>query len=134
MAGNLLTEVSARPPSAAGHGWTPGRVIALVAGSLLALVSLAFIAGGGALTWADAEQLHSGYLTSATTTYSTSGYALASGRIDLHGSWGWMGRLVGDVRIRISSSDPSRPPSGPTRECPPRPCRGWPVSCWRPAS
>jgi hypothetical protein len=98
-----------RPPSAAGDGWTPGRVIALVAGSLLTLVSLAFIAGGGALTWADTEQLQSGYLTSATTTYSTSGYALASGRIDLHGSWGWMGRLVGDVRIRVSSSDPSRP-------------------------
>ena len=112
MASNPLTEASPRTPrpsAAAGDGWTPGRVIALVAGSLLALFSLTFIAGGGALTWADAEQLHSGYLTSTPATYSTSGYALASGRIDLHGSWGWLCRLVGDVRIRVSSSAPSRP-------------------------
>ncbi len=98
-----------RPPSAAGDGWTPGRVIALVAGSLLALVSLAFIAGGGALTWADAEQLHSGYLTTGTSSYSTSGYALASDPIDLHGAWGWLSRLTGQVRIRVTSADPSRP-------------------------
>jgi hypothetical protein len=112
MAGNLLTEVSPRtprPPSAAGDGWTPGRVIALMAGSLLALVSLAFIAGGGALTWADAEQLHSGYLTTGTSSYSTSGYALASDPIDLHGARGWLSRLAGQARIRVTSADPSRP-------------------------
>src|SRR5260370_37991551 len=99
-----------RDPSAAGDGWTPGRVVALVAGSLLALVSLAFIAGGGALTWADAEQLHSGYLTTGTSSYSTSGYALARNPIDLHRrgacSAGW------PARARSREPPPDPPPRG----------------------
>lgn len=107
MTGNLLTEPS--PPAPALSGWTAGRVVALVAGSVLLLVSLALLAGGGALTWADTEQLHSGYLTSGTTAYTTNGYALASDRIDLHVGWGWLGRLVGKVRIRVTPADPSRP-------------------------
>ena len=106
MAPNLLTEA---PPGPAGSNWTAGRVIALVAGSVLLLVSLGLLAGGGTLFWADQEQLRSGYLTTSTATYSTGGYALASDPIDLHGSWGWLSGLVGQVRIRISSADPSRP-------------------------
>jgi hypothetical protein len=35
------------------------------------MVSLAFIAGGATLVWADAEQVHSGYVTTSTATYST---------------------------------------------------------------
>ena len=34
-------------------GWTTGRIIALAAGSVLLLFSLALIAGGGTLVWAD---------------------------------------------------------------------------------
>jgi hypothetical protein len=101
MAGNL--------PARASSGWTAGRVIALAAGSVLALISLALIFGGGTLAWADTEQLRSGYLTTTTTTYSTSGYALASDPIKLHGGWGLLSLFVDRVRIRISSSDPSRP-------------------------
>ena len=103
MAGNMP-----RPPAAAG-GWTTGRICALAAGSVLLLISLALIGGGGILTWADQEQLHSGYLTTGTTTYSTGGYALASDPVDLRGAWGWLGRLVGKVRIRVTSAEPSRP-------------------------
>ena len=36
-----------------GTGWTAGRIIALAAGSVLLLISLALIAGGGTLVWAD---------------------------------------------------------------------------------
>jgi hypothetical protein len=86
-------------------GWTTGRIIALAAGSVLLLFSLALIAGGGTLVWADQEQVHSGYMTTSTATYSTRGYALASDSIDLHG----LGLFVDKVRIRITSSDPSRP-------------------------
>lgn len=107
MTGNLLTEP--RPPTPALSGWTAGRVVALVAGSVLLLVSLALLAAGGALTWADTVQLHSGYLTSGTTAYATNGYALASDRIDLNVGWGLLDRLVGKVRIRIWPADPSRP-------------------------
>jgi hypothetical protein len=37
----------------APSGWTMGRIIALAAGPVLLLISLALIAGGGALVWAD---------------------------------------------------------------------------------
>jgi len=96
-------------PASAGSGWTTGRIVALATGSVLLLISLAFIAGGGTLAWADQEQLRSGYLTTTTTTYSTSGYALVSDPIKPYGAWGWLSLFVDRARIRISSSDPSRP-------------------------
>jgi hypothetical protein len=96
-------------PTSAGSGWTTGRIIALATGSVLLLISLALIAGGGTLAWADQEQFRSGYLTTTTTTYSTSGYALASDPIKPHGAWSWLSLFVDRVRIRISSSDQSRP-------------------------
>ena len=92
-------------PEQAGSGWTTGRIIALAAGSVLLLISLALIAGGATLVWADTEQVHSGYVTTTTATYSTRGYALASDSITLHSR----GLFVDEVRIRITSSDPSRP-------------------------
>lgn len=92
-------------PAPAGSGWTTGRIIALAAGSVLLLISLALIAGSGILIWADNEQVHSGYLTTSTATHATRGYALASDPVNLHG----LGLFVDEVRIRITSSDPSRP-------------------------
>ena len=92
-------------PEQAGSGWTTGRIIALAAGSVLLLISLALIAGGATLVWADTEQVHSGYVTTTTATYSTRGYALTSDSITLHSR----GLFVDEVRIRITSSDPSRP-------------------------
>ncbi|MGH3176376.1 MAG: hypothetical protein ACRDPF_21255 [Streptosporangiaceae bacterium] len=92
-------------PTSAGSGWTTGRIIALAAGSVLLLISLALIAASGTLMWADNEQVHSGYVTTSTATYATRGYALASDSINLHG----LGLFVDEVRIRIISSDRSRP-------------------------
>jgi hypothetical protein len=103
------TEIPPSPPRAtAGYGWTAGRVIALVTGSVLLLISLALLAGGGTLAWADEEQHHSGYVTTSTAAYSTRGYALASDAISLHGGWSWLGLFVDKVRIRVSSGS-SRP-------------------------
>ena len=92
-------------PASAASGWTTSRIIALAAGSVLLLISLALFAGGGILFWADAEQVHAGYVTTSTATYSTRGYALASDSLSLHG----LGLFVDRVRIRISSPDASRP-------------------------
>lgn len=86
-------------------GWTTGRIIALAAGSVLLLISLALFAAGGILVWADTEQVHAGYVSVSTATYSTSGYALASDSITLHS----VGMFVDQVRIRIRASGPSRP-------------------------
>ena len=92
-------------PASTGSGWTTGRIIALAAGSVLLLVSLVLIVGGATLMWADTEQVHSGYVTTTTATYSTRGYALASDAITRHSR----GLFVDEIRIRITSSDPSRP-------------------------
>jgi hypothetical protein len=92
-------------PAPAGSSWTAGRILALAAGSVLLLVSLALIAGSGTLIWADNEQVHSGYVTTSTATYATRGYALASDSINLHG----LGLFVDRARVRITSSAPSRP-------------------------
>ena len=88
-------------------GWTVGRVIALVAGSVLALASVVLLGGSGAVAWADHEQ-QGGYLSTGTATYSTRGYALASDPVRLHGGWSWLGWLVGDVRIRVTATSPAR--------------------------
>jgi hypothetical protein len=92
----------------ARNGWTAGRVAALVAGSILILLSVVLLAGAGVLTWADHEQQH-GYLTTGTATYSTSGYALASDPVNLHGSWGWLGPFAGEVRIQVTAASPGTP-------------------------
>ena len=92
----------------AGSGWTAGRIIALAAGSVLLVISLALIASGGTLAWADTGQLRSGYLTTSTATYSTSGYALTSDPVKLHGAWGLLSLLVDRVRIRIWNSPTTR--------------------------
>ena len=114
MAADVSHGVSAGVPSAApeaappGQGWTAGRVVSLVAGSILTLVCVVMLAGAGILTWADQEQ-HGGYLATGTATYSTGGYALASDPVNLHGGWGWLGQFAGDVRIRVTAANPGAP-------------------------
>jgi len=98
---------SGPPPGPAG-GWTAGRVVALIIGSALALISLGFLGGGGTLLWAGQALRHDGYVTTGTSTYSASGYALASDRLSMH--WGLLlTGLVGDVRVRITPVSPDRP-------------------------
>lgn len=41
-----------QPPAQQAAGWTAGRVIAVVAGSVLALLSLGLLGGGGTSLWA----------------------------------------------------------------------------------
>jgi hypothetical protein len=89
-------------------GWTVGRVISVVIGSLLALISLGLLGGGGTLMWADQALRQDGYVTTGTATYSTTGYALASGRMDL--GWGWLlTGVVGDVRLRVTAAGAGSP-------------------------
>lgn len=107
-----------RAPSPAGKGWTAGRILALVAGSILILACIALLGGAGVVTWADQQQ-QGGYLTTGTATYSTGGYALASDPLHMHGLWGWLGRFAGDVRIRVIATRPGTPvfvAIGPTRD------------------
>jgi hypothetical protein len=88
-------------------GWTAGRIVALVGGSIMILLSVVLLGGAGVLMWADQEQ--GGYLTTGTATYSTGGYALASDPVRVHGLWGWLGRFTGEVRIRVTAASPGTP-------------------------
>ena len=88
----------------ARSGWTAGRVIALIVGALMVLVSLAFLTGGGIALWADKTQRDDeGFVTSSRQGLATSTYALTVEGIDLRGSeprWVFPGRILGDVRVR----------------------------------
>jgi hypothetical protein len=89
--------------------WGPGRVIALIAASLLALVSLGLLAAGGTGIVLDQTQRDSsGYLMTSTKPYSTSTYALVSGsyRGGTSGDWFVNRDLIGTVNVRASSTRP----------------------------
>ncbi len=91
------------------RGWTGGRITALVAGSLLALISLGLLAGGGVATWADNTQRDgAGYLTTATHSFATGSYALTSAKIDLGRSADLFtpSDFLGRVRLRVTPADP----------------------------
>ncbi len=103
-----MTTGSPRDVTADAGGWTAGRIAALVAGVMLALLSLGSLATGGVLMWADQALRSDGYLTTATTTYSTSGYALVSEPAEL--GWGWLVTgLIGEVRVRVTPVGSGQP-------------------------
>jgi hypothetical protein len=105
--------VPPRPEVSPGRsGWTGGRITALVIGSLLGLVSLGLLGGGGLVLWADRTQRDAaGYLTTGVHELSTSGSALTSDRIDLGSpetGWWTPPRLLETARIRVTSIEPGR--------------------------
>jgi hypothetical protein len=98
------------PPQPVGRvGWTGGRIACLVVGSLLFLVSLGLLAGGGTATWADNTQRDAaGYLTTGTHSFTTGSYALTSDGIRL-GSGGGVfapADVLGTVRVRVTPASP----------------------------
>lgn len=96
------------PDSGAAGGWTAGRVMTLVLGLVMGLVSLGLLGGGGTLMWAGQALRQDGYVTTGSAAYSTPGHALASERVAL--SWGLLlTGLVGDVRLRVTAASAGRP-------------------------
>jgi hypothetical protein len=98
------THPRATAPSETGKtGWTAGRVVAVVLGSLAALLGVALVLGGVALILAYASGRDSdGYYTTGTERLATGTYALTAENIDL-GSWGADAvpkDVLGHVRIR----------------------------------
>ena len=101
------------PP--AGHGpgpegpprasvWTTGRIVSVVIGAVLALCSLGLLGVGGVAVWADTAQRSGGYVALGTASYATAGRALASDTIRVHGGWGWLRPLIGQIRIRATAT------------------------------
>jgi hypothetical protein len=93
--------------------WTAGRVVALVAGALLALTAIGLFTGGGLALWADRTQRDAaGYLTTDTQRFATGTYALATEDIDLRvdgPDWLYPTSTLDTVRIRVTGADPATP-------------------------
>ena len=101
--------VSPGPPPPTGRartGWTAGRIVSVVIGSILALVSFGMLAIGVLALVADQTQRDNGYLTSSQAQFTTAGVAITSDNIELYD----VGTdLLGKILIRATSSDSGRP-------------------------
>jgi hypothetical protein len=113
--------LGARPPAAGKTGWTAGRVVAMVLGSIAALLGVALVLGGLALILGYAFGRDSdGYYSTGTERLATRTYALTVEDIDL-GSRA-IDAIPKDVlgRVRIRAKRPGGRPVfvgiGPQRE------------------
>jgi hypothetical protein len=91
---------------------TAGRIALLVVGTVLGLVSLGLLAGGGALVWAYTTQRDDdGYYSTRSERLQSDGYAIRSDDLDI-GTEGpdWLfeeGRL-GTIRLEGDSANPAK--------------------------
>lgn len=106
-------ELASAPPDQASappaERWGPGRIVAVVLASILALVSLGLLTAGGTGIVLDRTQRDSsGYLMTSMASYSSSTYALesASYRGGTSNDWFVPGDLLGTVKLRVNSTRP----------------------------
>jgi hypothetical protein len=85
--------------------WGAGRIVAVVAGSVLAMTSLGILGVGGVLQVADSGLRDGqGYLMSSSSTYSSRGYAVTSSSVELHTGSTQVDlprRWLGTVKVRV---------------------------------
>jgi Domain of unknown function (DUF4389) len=97
-------------PGSGRRGWTGGRIASVIGGAVLILISLGMLGGGGTALWAQTSQRHGGYVDLGTQSFSTHGYAVTSGNVEMHAAgngWDLARGLLGKVRISASSLEPS---------------------------
>lgn len=105
------TPPSATPPPARATraGWTGGRVVSLVLGSLLVVTGLGFAGVGVTLVAADRMSRDAdGFLTAPQERLSTDGFAITSEQLQLHvdGSIGQVpDDIIGDVRLSLAGAN-----------------------------
>ena len=89
--------------------WGAGRVLSVIAGTVVVLVGLAGVAAGGtALVFDQTQRNAAGYLMSSSRSYSTGTYALVSDsyRTGTAHDWFVARDLLGTVRVRVDSTTP----------------------------
>jgi hypothetical protein len=87
-----------------------GRVLRHLLGSLGLLAALAFLAAGGALTWAlQTHRDDSGYFTTNTRHYQTSSYALSTESLDVGGVTGALEDRLVRLRLTATSNVAAKP-------------------------
>jgi hypothetical protein len=103
------TGLPAPAAPATEHRWGVGRILALVAGSVVLLGSLAVGVGGGALAIADnGLRDDDGFLMSGTTELTTDTYAIVTTSITLDAdvpSTVMSEDLLGDVKVTATAED-----------------------------
>jgi hypothetical protein len=92
------------------HRWTAGRIVALVAGSVVVLASAGIGLGGGALAIADhGLRDHDGFLMSGTTELTAGGYAIATTSVTLDAdvpSAFLTEDLLGNIKVTATADQP----------------------------
>jgi hypothetical protein len=97
--------MSDSPSPATPRRSSGGRIAAVIVGSLLALVSLGFLAAGGAALWANGQKHDDGYLSTRTERFHTHTAALRTENldVDLGGTASVLDNdLYGKVRLRVT--------------------------------
>jgi len=83
-----------------------GRIAALVAAGVLALLALGFLAAGGAALWANGQKDDEGYFSTGTDRFSTSTYALSTDQLEVDADeasdWVLDHDRFGQVRLRVT--------------------------------
>jgi hypothetical protein len=97
--------MSPQPAAWDRHPMNTKRVISLTAASLVALAAAGLLAAGGLLLWSNGKKDDDGYLTSASHTFSTSDYAIATDDLDIDEDGA--GKLIdndlyGKVRLKVA--------------------------------
>jgi hypothetical protein len=94
------------------RGSRGGAIALIVIGSIVALITIGLLAGGGFLMWADRTQRDAnGYLTSSSTRLATSAYAIASTDVTVAtGAPGWYVPTGGLGSVRIVATANSATP------------------------
>jgi hypothetical protein len=94
---------SGAPPPARRGGWTTGRVVALIAGSVIGVGGLAVLTGGAAM-----QVVHhtvrddAGFVRLADNQVTSAGYAVVTPPVRIESaSAGLPRRMLGELRIRV---------------------------------
>lgn len=94
-----------QPPGPGGRGgWSTGRVVSVVIGSLLVLMGLGFAGAGGTLALASATGRDDGFLMTPTTSLESETYAITTedAEIDTDGATSWVPSVwLGEVRVHV---------------------------------
>jgi hypothetical protein len=110
MAADSPTPPPTPPPKQqSGTGWTAGRIVLVVLGSILALLAAGLLAAGGTLLWVDLTQRDDdGFLTTPTERFESDSFAITSDSIDLlegESDWLFSEGILGEVRITGEDGD-----------------------------
>lgn len=104
-----MSTATAQPaaPDRGASRFGPKRVLLLVFGSLLSLLALALLAGGGAAVWGLSQRDDQGYFSTGINRLATPTYALSTSTLHMGpDAPGWVGEDFAKIKLEASSAQP----------------------------